>query len=218
MSPSRETIFRDAVAELGFDFTIEEVRQAYSLVDFSLKIKSSRIRSEGDRREFFCAFNEALCMALGIESAFGYLKAVLMSKFEMRRWIATPEAHDVLAPLAASTPLFVLANWDSGLEELLEVQGLRSFFKGVFSSANLGAEKPSPECFSGFLANTGINPSAAIYVGDEYVADVVGARRAGFCPVLLDRNDSMRLADCIRIRKLTELLSLCRPDGAERAV
>jgi putative hydrolase of the HAD superfamily len=46
-----------------------------------------------------------------------------------------------------------------------------------------------------------------VYVGNEYIADVAGARDAGLTPVLIDRDDRLPAADCLRIRALRELVS-----------
>jgi FMN phosphatase YigB (HAD superfamily) len=42
-----------------------------------------------------------------------------------------------------------------------------------------------------------VSPAEAVHVGDSYQADVVGARRVGIRPVLIDR----RLADPARARE-----------------
>jgi FMN phosphatase YigB (HAD superfamily) len=44
-------------------------------------------------------------------------------------------------------------------------------------------------------------------VGDNYFADVVGARRAGLTPVLFDPDEIFPEADCIVIKSFDELNS-----------
>ena len=56
------------------------------------------------------------------------------------------------------------------------------------------------------LARAGTEASETVYVGDQYQIDVVGARRVGITPVLIDRDDiSPQVSDCPRIRSLAEL-------------
>lgn len=45
-------------------------------------------------------------------------------------------------------------------------------------------------------------------MGNDYEADVVGARGVGMIPILIDRNATVPDADCPRIRSLKELKPL----------
>ena len=51
-------------------------------------------------------------------------------------------------------------------------------------------------------------PEHAVHVGDDYWADVVGARGIGMHPVLLDRDHETVRSDCLTITHLGELASL----------
>ena len=58
------------------------------------------------------------------------------------------------------------------------------------------------------LERAGVRASEAVYVGDQYETDVVGARGGGINPVLIDRYDLLtKVSDCPRIHSLTELLN-----------
>jgi hypothetical protein len=49
----------------------------------------------------------------------------------------------------------------------------------VVDSALFGAEKPDPAIFRAALDALGVDPGEALYVGDLYEVDVLGARAAG---------------------------------------
>jgi FMN phosphatase YigB (HAD superfamily) len=51
----------------------------------------------------------------------------------------------------------------------------------------------------------GIEPGQAVYVGDNYFADVIGAQRAGMRAVLIDPEGLFPEADCPVIHKISEL-------------
>jgi FMN phosphatase YigB (HAD superfamily) len=55
-------------------------------------------------------------------------------------------------------------------------------------SARVGYQKPHPAIFLHALELLGAAPQDAIHVGDDPVADVDGARRAGIEPVLIVRD------------------------------
>jgi putative hydrolase of the HAD superfamily len=78
----------------------------------------------------------------------------------------------------------------------------------ILTSQEAGARKPEPLIFLTALNKINIPAAEAIFVGDQYKADVQGARGAGMNPVLLDRFDLYpHIADCRRIRSLSELIS-----------
>jgi putative hydrolase of the HAD superfamily len=54
----------------------------------------------------------------------------------------------------------------------------------------------------------GVRPEDAVYVGDIYEIDVLGARAAGMRPVLIDPLGKWTHRDCDRIRALHDLLDL----------
>ena len=64
--------------------------------------------------------------------------------------------------------------------------GIRDAFELVIDSQLVGVEKPDPRIFAIALERLGLPPAAALYVGDIYEVDVVGARRAGLDVILLD--------------------------------
>lgn len=95
--------------------------------------------------------------------------------------------HEALERLRdAGFRLGVISNADGRVEGLLEGAGLRSHFEFVLDSRIVGVEKPDPEIFRLALERMAVEASEALYVGDLYPVDVVGARRAGLRAVLLD--------------------------------
>ena len=107
--------------------------------------------------------------------------------------------------------LGVISNSDGRIEALLESVGLRPWFDFVIDSGEVGIEKPDPRIFRIALDRLGVEPAEALYVGDIYEIDVVGARAAGMHAVLIDPLDRWDELDCDRIRGVDEL-----PEWLER--
>ena len=63
----------------------------------------------------------------------------------------------------------------------------------------------------------GCGPESAAYIGDNYYADVVGARAAGLHPVLIDPLGIFPDAGCDTIRSLSELERVLAQLSAEGA-
>lgn len=83
--------------------------------------------------------------------------------------------------------LGVVSNWGWAAPELLQNLELARHFEVLSISARVGYQKPHPAIFEHALEILGVGPEAAVHVGDDPGADVVGARRAGVEPILIDR-------------------------------
>ena len=84
--------------------------------------------------------------------------------------------------------------------------GLAPYMDFVVTAKEAGAGKPEPPIFRLALERAGVGASEAVYVGDQYETDVVGARGVGIKPILIDRYDLLpEVSDCPRIHSLTEV-------------
>jgi HAD superfamily hydrolase (TIGR01509 family) len=115
----------------------------------------------------------------------------------------TREALDRLR--GAGLRLGVVSNADGRVEEALTAAGLRDCFDVVLDSALVGVEKPDPAIFRAALDALDVLPAEALYVGDLYDVDVVGARAAGMEAVLLVTDATAPGPDCERYQSLTAL-------------
>ena len=80
----------------------------------------------------------------------------------------------------------LLSNNDE-VDRYLDLVGARHHFEIVVSPLTFGVAKPDPQVFLRTLTALDVTPERALYVGDSYDNDVVGARAAGLTPVLVDR-------------------------------
>ena len=102
--------------------------------------------------------------------------------------------------------LGVISNTGRQLPQLLASVGLTDYLMTVVSQGEVGIGKPNPGIFVAALERANLAPEEAIYVGDQYENDVVGARGAGLLPILVDRYDLFPdLTDCLRVRSLEEV-------------
>ena len=99
-----------------------------------------------------------------------------------------PATCGVLTSLAESgLKLAIISNSSGTLEGHLRSLDLRRHFSFVIDSHHAGVEKPHPDIFRLALERAGAAPAAdALYVGDVYAIDVLGARGAGLRALLLD--------------------------------
>jgi putative hydrolase of the HAD superfamily len=78
----------------------------------------------------------------------------------------------------------------------------------VVDSGNVGVMKPDPRIFQAAIDLLGLEPDQVWYVGDMPAIDVVGARRAGIRPYLMDPLGLHLDAGYERISSLTALAEL----------
>jgi len=123
-------------------------------------------------------------------------------------WRLRPGAREALASLrAAGLATAVVSNFDGRLPGILEGLGLGvgarpgsgaappRLLDAVVLPADAGCAKPDPRIFHRALARLGgIEPAAALHVGDDPERDLAGARRAG-----------LRAFDVGRVATLAEL-------------
>jgi putative hydrolase of the HAD superfamily len=117
-----------------------------------------------------------------------------------------PHAKEVLGRLRGRFKLAVISNADGKVEEALEEKGLKCFFDFVLDSAVVGIEKPDPRIFELGLRKAGVKAEEAVYVGDIFSVDILGARRAGIRGILLDPISCYGLqVDCPKAGNLLEV-------------
>ena len=88
---------------------------------------------------------------------------------------------------AAGYRLGVISNSSGGLADHLRRLGLADHFEMILDSHHVGVEKPHPAIFQLALRQAGLTDAAgALYVGDVYAIDVLGAASAGMHALLFD--------------------------------
>ena len=76
---------------------------------------------------------------------------------------------------------------DANARRLLEKGHLDPFFEIVLTSAAFGRRKPDPAIFRAALAQFGAAPHESVMVGDDYGADIAGARGIGMGTIWVTR-------------------------------
>jgi len=124
---------------------------------------------------------------------------------------ADAQAADALGRLrAAGLITGVISNSNGSVARALERAGLAPLLDFVIDSTVVGIAKPDPRVFALGLRAAGVEAHEAVYVGDSYFVDVLGARGAGLGAVLFDPGGVWGARDCPGASGLRE--------AAERAI
>jgi HAD superfamily hydrolase (TIGR01549 family) len=102
----------------------------------------------------------------------------------------------------------LVSNRSRPANEELDELGLLSFLDFAYVAAEVDAWKPDPRIFNRALEITDSLPRRTIYVGDNYFADIAGAKNAGIQAVLIDPDSVFPDAECVVIQSLGELVEI----------
>lgn len=169
-------------------------------------------RGSGTDQERAAAFLEALFRLGGVPAErLGEVRQCLARMHgERHLWCTVQErTHLALQQLrAAGLRLGVVSNSDGRVEQALQSAGLRDYFDVVIDSSLVGVEKPDPRIFRVALDALGVEPAEALYVGDLYEVDVLGARAAGVDAVLLTTSPGGPGRPCRTAASIYELATI----------
>ncbi len=175
---------REVGPAIGVPLTPEELAAQARPAARALENGSSTDRERASR------YLESIFLLAGVapEKLDMVRDTLLLMHREKHLWADLPEgtAEGLEALAAAGYRLGVVSNSDGRVEEALVAAGIRDHFELVIDSQLVGVEKPDPRIFELALERLGLGPAQALYVGDIYEVDVVGARRASLDVILLD--------------------------------
>jgi HAD superfamily hydrolase (TIGR01493 family) len=144
------------------------------------EIAKRRDLSEHAHRECWTAlYSAADVVAAG-------LGAVLYEReISAAAWHPFPDTLPVVEALsAAGIPMVVVSDTGWDIRPVLERHGLLPYFAGLVLSYEHGVAKPAPQLFTAACALLGVEPEAALMVGDNALTDG-GAIESGLRVFLL---------------------------------
>lgn len=138
---------------------------------------------------FGCAEDQAVSLA-------PQLYRLMAEEYQPENWVPD-DVPEMLQDLKASGfTLGVVSNRTHPFLEELQTLGIQGYFDCAFAAGEVNSWKPEPAIFQHALDYLGSEAHESIYVGDNFYADVLGARRAGLRPVLLDPEGLFPEATC----------------------
>jgi putative hydrolase of the HAD superfamily len=229
--PSWAGVYRQGLSEWGIDVPEDELEQALyeATQSDAWTFEGPFEATEEASYERIKRFDAVALARLGYSDLpDGAFRSIEDAFERATSWHIFADVVPAIEALDASgLRLAVISNWLWGGPELLHSLELARHFQALIISARVGYQKPHRRIFEHALEVMAVAPERAIHVGDNYQADVVGARRVGITPVLIDRHTSDPAArraehnepDLPVVRDLFELIDLVgveRPAAADR--
>jgi putative hydrolase of the HAD superfamily len=167
--------------------------------------------SRYDERGFWINYNQLLMRAMGVHES-DAVAARIQDHFDhyAPQDVVFADAFDVLRTLhEAGYILGLVSNRSGELENAAEHYGLRQYFRFCLSGGQAHSFKPDAGIFQQALSLAGnVPPRQALYIGDNYFADIVGALNVGMDALLIDPHDIFAGYYDSRVKTLQEVLTV----------
>lgn len=116
--------------------------------------------------------------------------------FELLEYLSAKDYH-----------LHILSN---GFREVThkkcELSGIKNYFKTITSADEINIRKPQPEIYEYALKKAGAEKENSVMIGDDWIADVEGAKSFGLQVIFFDVfNDNFEVEDVKVVKKLEEV-------------
>ncbi|MBA7691986.1 Phosphoglycolate phosphatase [subsurface metagenome] len=210
--PPREETQSRVLGELGVKVNPEALRRPIMVADDFLSQEHARLslgkRPKEETMALYGQYQGIILREAGLEASPELIGNIL------KKWMSADlkmALYDDVAPTLThlrelGLTLGLISNVDRDITSVYEELGLANWLQVTVTSQDVGFNKPRPEIFQAALKQAGVKPAEAIYVGDQYQIDVVGANGAGMRGILIDRNGFFEdVTDSPRIRSLAEV-------------
>lgn len=211
--PSGGEFFADYAIQLGLRATPEDrlraMRWEHLYWANSPELKADKLAYPDDR-VFWDMYARRQLVALGATNGDAEALAPKVTEYMSAAYkpksIVPEDAMRMLPALKdGGYTLALISNRDKPYREEAEALGLAPFFDLVLAAGEVDLWKPEPDIFVHACEQLKILPTETAYVGDNYFADVVGARRAGLQPVLYDPRGIFPDPGCASITSFDDL-------------
>jgi putative hydrolase of the HAD superfamily len=210
--PPQEELVAKALHDLGIEASPEVFRQPLVTANEFIYQEIARHplsqRSQEEKMALYAQYQGIVLREAGIEASEKLVLALLgkMQQFKMNLVLFDDVAPALNGLKGKGLVLGLISNVEQDITDTLNRLGLSSWLEIIVTSQDAGFNKPQPGIFQEALRQAGVQPAEAMYVGDQYQVDVIGANQTGMKGVLLDRGDYYQeITDCPRIRSLNEV-------------
>lgn len=217
--PSGGDVFTDYVITLGlpvhYEDRIRGMRWEHLYWANSVDLRDDLIAHSGETENFWIEYSRRRLIAMGASATWALTYAPKVSLHMGAEYkpesIVPDEVRTALADLKqAGYIMAVLSNRNQPFVDLLDTHKISEFFDFSIAAGEVNLYKPDPGLFVHALGRVNLTAAEAVYVGDNYFADVVGSRRAGLTPILYDPIGVFPEADCTTIKSFDELHSVVK--------
>jgi HAD superfamily hydrolase (TIGR01549 family) len=210
--PPRQVTYSKLLGEMGVKVDPEALLRPLLVADDFLSKEHSRLslgkRPQEEAVAIYGQYNGIILKEAGLEASPELIGNIL------KRWMSFQPKMALFKDVAPALDelkqrgltLGLISNVDRDISATYDQLGLAKWLGLKITSQDVGFNKPRPEIFQAALQQAKVEPAEAIYVGDQYEIDVLGANRVGMRGILIDRHGFFGdITDVIRISSFAEI-------------
>jgi len=204
--PPRERTYADIAAGLGINATEEGIAAALVEADAYWRAENFkspvRGRPEQEKIAIYKEYGSRILAGANAtpDQALQMLATAFGRGFVFKSFADSLEALKLVK--SRKLTIGLISNVGQEIDSYCSELGFEPYLDLKVTSFEVGFDKPRPEIFELALKKASVKASEAIYVGDVYEQDIVGARGVGMRAILIDRNQSTVKYDCPVINTL----------------
>jgi HAD superfamily hydrolase (TIGR01509 family) len=215
--PAGRDFFAEQALRLGLSITREDrlrsARWEHAYWATSNELRADLARFGDESRDFWRHYSWRQLQALGCSDDCADTFAPQISDFMGEHYLPEDNLFDEILPTLENLRrqgyiLAVVSNRDKPFDHYLREKNIAAHFHFSLAAGEVNSWKPDPQIFLHAARRAEVEPQEAFYVGDNYYADVLGAREAGLQPVLFDPAGVFPEADCPVIQSHSQIFDL----------
>ena len=207
--PSREDTYAGIAADLGVKVTPAMIAEALPEADAYWRAENFkqpvRQREQDDKVAVYREYGTRILAGTGATP--DQALQMLATAFS-KGWVFKSFGDAVPALMLVKERKLItglISNVGQEIDSYCLELGFEPFLDYKVTSFEVGYDKPRPEIFHLALDKAGVKAAEAIFIGDVYEQDIVGARGVGMKPILISRNGATDF-DCVVISDLSQVL------------
>ncbi|MFA5297415.1 MAG: YjjG family noncanonical pyrimidine nucleotidase [Lutibacter sp.] len=197
-----ETIFKQHKIKIDLQKFLSyyrEINERYWKLYRDEKITKEELRL-GRLKDTFVKLNQKVDIQLIEDLSVGYID-VLPNNNQLFEG-----AHEILEHLYVNYKLHIITNGFNEVQyKKIENSGLAKYFDKIITSEDAGVKKPNSIIFEYALAITNAVSSESIMIGDNWEADIMGAKDAGFDVIYCNFNAQLVSENIKSVKHLIEI-------------
>ena len=212
--PSRFVIQSQVAKKYDLFLTEAGVSKGYFLADKFMAEQNAvnpiRSMSIVEKEEFFARYEQLVLSGDGLEVELSLCKKIFKELQNISYSMVLYE--DVIPTLNSlrklNLKLGLISNMDKSGSEILDEFNLSSYMDVCITSKEAKVEKPDSKIFNMALSKLDIDATNSIYIGDQILSDIEGAKNSKMLPILIDRESSHTDYQGQKISDLSKLIDL----------
>jgi putative hydrolase of the HAD superfamily len=214
----RETLYQKAFSQFGFEMDARTIYKGIQRGDryyFSKSAPLNTAKTLSEQARYYYLYPQFIADEARLDVPEAVQLAVIqkaLAEFSGKLVLFEDSVPVVKMLKQRRLIVGVITNADAKILKTISNSGLGELLDVVTTSEEAKAEKPAASIFRLALEKSRLKASEAVFVGDQYQNDVVGATGAGIPAILLDRQDALPDgADYIRVKSLNEIINHLNP-------